>query len=118
MKNWHYKTELKRNMTGIDDKNRANNPHLYPFEKNRSIRESTADQPEFKMADILYYHPNPTLAIDLDGRVIVWNQAMEGISNVPASKMVGYDNYKYSKVFYGVRKPILIAIFLIKPALR
>lgn len=114
MKNWHYKTELKKNRKEIDDKVRVNNPQLYPFEKNRPIRESTADQPEFKMADILYYHPNPTLAIDLNGRVIVWNQAMEGITDVPASKMIGYDNYKYSKVFYGVRKPILIDYILHK----
>ena len=63
---------------------------------------------EKRLTDIINFLPDPTFAIDRDGRVIAWNRAIEDLTGIPAAGMVGKGNYEYAIPFYGERRPILI----------
>jgi len=72
-----------------------------------AIRES-----ERRQADIIEFLPDATLAIDRQGKVIAWNNAIEEMTGVKASDMLGKGNYEYALPFYGVRRPILLDLVL------
>jgi PAS domain S-box-containing protein len=72
-----------------------------------AIRES-----ERRWADIIDFLPDATLAIDLEGRVIAWNRAIEKMTGVAAANMLGKDNYEYALPFFGVRRPIMVDLVL------
>jgi PAS domain S-box-containing protein len=61
-----------------------------------------------QLADIINFLPDATFVIDKSGTVISWNQAMEKLTGVMASDMIGKNNYEYAIPFYGERRPILI----------
>ncbi|MEQ8200009.1 MAG: HD domain-containing phosphohydrolase [Syntrophomonadaceae bacterium] len=63
-------------------------------------------------ADIIESLPDPTLVIDKTGRVLYWNRELVEMSGVPASSMVGKDDYEYALPFYGTRRPILIDMII------
>ncbi|HPD76565.1 MAG TPA: PAS domain S-box protein, partial [Methanoregulaceae archaeon] len=69
----------------------------------RSLVES-----EKRLADIINFLPDATFAIDRSGRVIAWNRAIEGMTGVPAARMMEKGDYEYAVPFYGKRRPILI----------
>ena len=56
--------------------------------------------------------PDAILAIDKDGKVITWNQAMEKMTGARAIDMIGKGNYEYALPFYGIRRPILVDLVL------
>jgi len=59
------------------------------------------------LADILSFLPDATFVIDLDGKVIAWNIAMEMLTSIPADAMLGKGNYEYALPFYKKRRPML-----------
>jgi PAS domain S-box-containing protein len=59
------------------------------------------------LADILSFLPDATFVIDLDGKVIAWNSAMEMLTSIPADSMLGKGNYEYALPFYKERRPML-----------
>ncbi|MDO9540147.1 MAG: PAS domain S-box protein, partial [Methanocalculus sp.] len=61
-----------------------------------------------ELAQIIDTLPDPTLVVDADGVVTAWNQAMEDLTGVPASGMVGRGDFEYSLPFYSERRPMLI----------
>ncbi len=63
---------------------------------------------ERRHAEMIDFLPDPTFAVDRQGRVIIWNHAMEKLSGIEAGDMLGKDDYEYSLVFWGERRPILI----------
>ncbi|BBO90094.1 PAS domain S-box protein [Desulfosarcina ovata] len=52
--------------------------------------------------------PEPTFAIDNQSRVILWNTAMERLTGVPATAVLGKGDYEYAVPFHGERRPIMI----------
>ena len=72
-----------------------------------ALRES-----ERRLADIIDFLPDATFVIDLSGKVIAWNRAMEEMSGVKAADMQGKDDYEYTIPFYGLRRPALIDLAL------
>lgn len=52
--------------------------------------------------------PDAVLVIDINKKIIIWNRAIEKLTGVPASEMIGKSRYEYSLPFYGIRRPILI----------
>jgi len=64
------------------------------------------------LADIIDFLPDPTLAINTEGQVIIWNRAMEEMTGIPAKDMLGKGNYEYALPFYGIREPLLADLFL------
>lgn len=63
---------------------------------------------ERRHAQMIDFLPDPTFAVNREGRVIIWNQAMESLSSIKAGDMLGKGDYEYSLVFWGERRPILI----------
>ncbi len=66
------------------------------------------------LADIISFLPDATFAINKDGVVITWNKAMEDMTGIPCSSIIGKGDYEYSLPFYGDRKPML-ANLILKP---
>jgi len=68
-----------------------------------ALRES-----ERRMSDIIDFLPDATFAVDREGRVIAWNRAIEEMTGVQKTEVMGKGNYVYAIPFYGERRPILI----------
>ncbi len=68
-----------------------------------ALRES-----EQRLSQIIDFLPDATLAIDLSGKVIAWNRAIEEMTGVKAEQMLGMGDHEYALPFYGIRRPILI----------
>lgn len=78
----------------------------------RKQAEIALKESERRLADIINFLPDPTYAIDINGRLIAWNRAVEETTGVEAPQMLGKGDYEYSLKFYGSRKPILIDLVL------
>jgi PAS domain S-box-containing protein len=78
----------------------------------RMRAERAQQETQKRLADILAFLPDPVLAIDKNGVVIAWNNAMEELTGVPAADMLGRGDHEYSIPFYGERRPILVDIVL------
>lgn len=76
-------------------------------EAERAVRES-----ERRLATIIDFLPDATLAIDRDGKVIAWNRAIEEMTGVPAKEMLGKGDDAYSIPLYGRRRPVLVDLVL------
>lgn len=62
-----------------------------------------------KELEIVFDHlPDATFVINCKGKVIAWNPAIEKMTGVKATQIIGKNNYEYSIPFYGTRRPILI----------
>ena len=61
-----------------------------------------------QMADIIEFLPDATLAIDKEKHVIIWNRAIEEMTGVPATEMIGKGGYAYTIPFYGEARPQLM----------
>lgn len=66
-----------------------------------------------RLTDVIDFLPDATFAIDLEGKVITWNRAMEKMTGARAVDMIGKENYEYALPFYGVRRPILADLVLL-----
>lgn len=73
----------------------------------QDIRES-----ERRISDIFRHLPDATFAVDCSGRVIAWNKAMEGMTNVAAGDIVGTGGHAYALPFYGAPRPLLVDYLL------
>jgi PAS domain S-box-containing protein len=65
-----------------------------------------------RMSDIIQFLPDATMVIDLDGKVIAWNRAIENLTGIKTADMLGKGNYEYSIPLYGKRRPILVDLAL------
>ncbi len=73
----------------------------------RKLAEEKIAAMKQRLADVIDFLPDATLAIDKQGKVLTWNRAMEKMTGVPAIDMVGKGDYEYALPFYGIRRPIL-----------
>jgi PAS domain S-box-containing protein len=78
----------------------------------RRRAEESISNLERREADILNFLPDATFAIDTDGVVIAWNLAMERLTGIRASAIVGKGSYEYAIPFYNERRPVLIDLVL------
>ena len=51
--------------------------------------ESATDLTQLRLADFIDFLPNATMMINRRGEVVFWNRAMETLTGVPASEMIG-----------------------------
>lgn len=72
--------------------------------------ESDLRYSEKLLSDIIEFLPDATFAIDLDGKVIAWNSAIQDLTQVKKEDILGKGDYAYSIPFYGVRRPCLIEL--------
>lgn len=74
----------------------------------RKAAEEAAKQSKQMLSHVIDFLPDATVAIDLEGRIIVWNKAVEELTDVRAEDMLGKGNYEYALPFYGERRPMLV----------
>ena len=68
------------------------------------------------LADIIDFLPDATFVVDLEGRVVAWNQAIEKISGVSKEEMVGQGDHAFSVPFYGIRRSMLLDLLTLDDA--
>ena len=76
-------------------------------ENQRRVREEL-ETSEHRLREIINFLPDATFAIDTQGVIIVWNKAMEKLTQVSAEKVLGQGNYEYSHHIFGARIPGLL----------
>ncbi|MDD1686782.1 PAS domain S-box protein [Methanoregula sp.] len=55
-------------------------------------------------SDLINFLPDATFAIDLKGKVILWNRMMEEMTGVPPQSVIGTGDQSYSIPFHGDRR--------------
>jgi PAS domain S-box-containing protein len=73
----------------------------------KRVQKALADS-EQRLANIIDFLPDPTWAIDNKSRVIAWNRAIERLTGIKKSDILGKGNYAYAVPFWGKRRPVLI----------
>jgi PAS domain S-box-containing protein len=76
------------------------------------MAETSIRDHEHREAEILNFLPDATFAIDKTGTVIAWNHAMEKMTGIKPSDILGKDNNEYSFWLYHERRPMLIDLIL------
>ncbi|WP_292417644.1 PAS domain-containing protein, partial [Methanoregula sp.] len=79
----------------------------------RDITEKMVEADNYRRANlrlamIIDLLPDPTMAIDRTGSVVAWNRAMEGLSGLPASSVMGQDEDIYTSWIQDSYRPSLI----------
>jgi len=91
------------------------NKKIKKLQKTEAKSKRTAEElveSEQRLTDIVNFLPDATFAIDREGKVILWNHAMELMTGVSRAEMIGKCNYEYAIPFYGQRRPLLIDLAL------
>ncbi|MBN1241265.1 MAG: PAS domain S-box protein [Spirochaetales bacterium] len=81
------------------------------LEERRQV-EKALEASKRQLADILDFLPDPTFAIDIEGRIIAWNRAIAELSGLSSADAIGKGDYEYSLPFFGERRPLLIDLAL------
>jgi PAS domain S-box-containing protein len=74
----------------------------------RKRAEEELQESEQRLSEIIDFLPDATFAVDKSGLVIAWNRAIEEMTGVDRSDMVGQGDHAYTVPFYGVRRPQLL----------
>jgi PAS domain S-box-containing protein len=116
-----HKDGTERIFEGVG-KNLLDNPIVAGFVMNvRDITDRRRAEEDLlavnrRLHDIIDFLPDATFAIDKERKVVAWNRAIEEMTGVAASDMLGRGDYEYSLPFYGERRPILIDLIFEKVA--
>jgi PAS domain S-box-containing protein len=78
----------------------------------RKRAEEALKESRQQMENIIDFLPDATFVIDLEGRVIAWNRAVEEMTGVKAEDILGRSNYEYALAFHGERRPLLVDLVL------
>lgn len=78
----------------------------------RKRAEEALEESERKMAYIINSLPEATFVIDKNGKVLLWNKAIEELTGIKAENITGKDNYEYALPFFNSRIPTLINMVL------
>jgi two-component system sensor histidine kinase/response regulator len=83
----------------------------YDVTETKSAEERLRES-ERRLSQIIDFLPDPTFAIDSNGRVIIWNKAVEQMTGIGAQDMLGKGDHEYAVPFYGERRPVLADLVL------
>ena len=67
---------------------------------------------EQQLHEIIEFLPYPTFAVNRNGVVIAWNQAIEELTGVKKADILNKGEYAYSHAFYGIKRPALLDLIL------
>jgi PAS domain S-box-containing protein len=81
---------------------------MIEMESNRRSIQNELEQSRRQLVNIINFLPEPTFAIDRSGTLIIWNQAMEHLTEISADEVIGKGNFKYTLHILGVRRPALL----------
>ena len=79
--------------------------------KRRQIREGYKNSAQ-RLSDLVNFLPDATFAIDLEGKVIAWNKAMEEMTGVKNTTIMGEGDHVYALPFYGKKQDLLLDLVL------
>jgi PAS domain S-box-containing protein len=79
--------------------------------KRRQIREGYKNSAQ-RLSDLVNFLPDATFAIDLEGKVIAWNKAMEEMTGVKNTTIIGEGDHIYALPFYGKKQDLLLDLVL------
>jgi PAS domain S-box-containing protein len=74
----------------------------------RKLAEEAVRQSQRRMGGIIESHPDAIVVIDQEMKVIAWNKAMENMTGVRKTDIIGKGDYEYAIPFYGERCKTLI----------
>lgn len=60
-----------------------------------------------QLSGIIEYLPDATFVLDRDNKVIAWNRAIEEMTGLSRSEIIGQGDHKYAVPFYGSPMPVL-----------
>jgi PAS domain S-box-containing protein len=60
------------------------------------------------LVDMINFSLDALFALDRDGKVIAWNRAMEQLTGVQESEILGKGDYVYSECLFGKRQKMLV----------
>jgi PAS domain S-box-containing protein len=78
------------------------------------IAEKALRDSQRRFAQIIEFLPDATMVIDAKGTLIAWNQAMEQLTGVNSSDMLGKGDYEYALPFYGKRRPVMLDLVMLE----
>ena len=61
-----------------------------------------------QMSGVIYNIPEPTFAIDRDGRIIAWNRAIEELTGILSPDVLGKGNSEHAIPFFRERRSMII----------
>jgi PAS domain S-box-containing protein len=85
---------------------------VYDDITDRMRAEEALRESEQRLSQIFDFLPDATFAIDLNGKVIAWNRAIEEMTGVKAEQIMGRGDHEYGLHFYGIRRPMLVDLVL------
>jgi|WetSurMetagenome_2_1015567.scaffolds.fasta_scaffold00600_2 PAS domain S-box-containing protein len=77
-------------------------------EKERARAEEALRQSESKLAGIIEFLPDATFVVDLEGRVLAWNRAIEEMTGISMEDMTGKGSHMVTSPFYGAPQKHLL----------
>ncbi len=89
-----------------------NTPQPIHEEINAYITQEAAALSRQQLMSIIDFLPDATFVIDRQGRVIAWNRAIQAMTGIKATDMLGRDSQEYALAFYGKRRPMLADLVL------
>jgi prepilin-type N-terminal cleavage/methylation domain-containing protein/prepilin-type processing-associated H-X9-DG protein len=89
----------------------ANDQLSTDITERKKIEEALRES-EQRLSEIIDFLPDATFAIDLQGKVIAWNRAIEKMTGCQPQAIMGKGNHEHSLPFYGIRRPVLIDFVL------
>jgi PAS domain S-box-containing protein len=75
---------------------------------NRKLNEERLRHINRQLMGIIDFLPDATFVVDKESKVFAWNRAMEELTGLSPEVAIGKGNEVYSKIFYGLQRPILI----------
>ena len=60
------------------------------------------------ISDMINFTSDASFAIDHEGKVIAWNDAMEQLTDISAKEILGKGEYAYAEPFFGRKKKMLV----------
>jgi len=70
--------------------------------------EDAFEHDYLQMSGVIYNIPDATFAIDRNGRVIAWNRAIEDLTGILATDILGKGSYEYALPFFRDRRPMIV----------
>lgn len=84
---------------------------LHDVTKQKMIEEELRAT-QNRLLDFIEFLPDPTFALDASGTVTIWNRAMEVLTNIPKTDMLGKGNLAHSVPFWGEQRPTIADMLL------
>ncbi|MBN2530855.1 MAG: cache domain-containing protein [Deltaproteobacteria bacterium] len=78
------------------------------LETERHLAEVGRIHSERRLSDIISFLPDATFVVNRDRKIIAWNRAMEQMTGLRETEILGKDSTMYTPVFFSHRRKLLI----------